>query len=362
LTATPYLLFDLAYGSFEITNSSSDKLRVFAYDNCEHLNGQELYNKSGVEFSTTNTSNGQWLPGRSSHWRTEAIDISKWQGKEIILGFQGTSQKKSIMYLDNIRFSTFDPTTADATILGVNNNTVCSKSSLSFSANADPTFTYLWNFGISAVPATAVGSGPINVVFGQSSGQNTVQLIVKTQNSTDTASKIVQISKLAIANFSFVKNGLELTLTNKSLDATSYLWEFGDGTNSTEENPIHIFPKNGTYNITLTASNDCGKIVSKKPVSISANTAVADLFDASQASVSPNPNKGNFDLIIDNQSLNELEYTLTDVLGKIILKKKIIVSLGKNTIPIEPKTLSKGLYFLQLNAQDKQTTLKVVVE
>jgi PKD repeat protein len=361
LTATPYLLFDLAYGSFDVTNTSSDRLKVWAYDNCEHLNGQELYSKGGTEFSTTNTNNGQWLPSRANQWRTEVIDVSAWKGKEIILGFQGTSQRKSIMYLDNIRFGTFNPITADANIFGVNTN-VCSKSSLSFSAKADPTFTYLWSFGTSAVPSTAVGSGPINVVFGQPSGQNTVQLIVKTQNTVDTASKIIEILKLATVNFTFVKNGLELTLTNKSLDATSYLWEFGDGTSATEENPIHVFPKNGTYNITLTASNDCGKIVAKKPVSVAASTAVDDLFDAAQASISPNPNNGNFDLIIDNQSLSELEYTLTDVLGKIILKKKTTVSLGKNTIPIEPKTLSKGLYFLQLNAQDKQTTLKVVVE
>ncbi len=362
LTDTPYLLFDVAYGSFDVSTVSSDRLKVLAYDDCQHTNGQEIYSKAGLELSTTTTNNGQWLPNRGSNWRTEVIDLTTLKGKEIILGFQGTSQKKSILYLDNIRFSTFIPKEADATMNNVALS-VCSKENLTFRAqNPDPTYTYFWNFGTSAVPSTAVGSGPITVIFGAASGQNDVQLIVKAYNSSDTSKKIVQIKKLALANFSMVKNGLTVTCTNKSTDATSYLWEFGDGTSSIEENPIHVFPKNGTYNVTLTASNDCGKVQSKRPISVAASVAVEELFDVSEAGVFPNPNKGIFDLIIDNQSLNEMEYTLTDVLGKVILTKKTNLPLGKNTIPIENKTLSAGLYFLQLNAKNKQTTLKVVVE
>jgi hypothetical protein len=36
---------------------------------------------------------------------------------------------------------------------------------------------------------------------------------------------------------------------------TTYLWDFGDGTTSTEENPIHLFAAFGKYNVTLTACN-----------------------------------------------------------------------------------------------------------
>ena len=40
-----------------------------------------------------------------------------------------------------------------------------------------------------------------------------------------------------------------------SLGATSWLWDFGDGTTSTLENPLHIFQNPGNYNVTLTISN-----------------------------------------------------------------------------------------------------------
>jgi len=43
--------------------------------------------------------------------------------------------------------------------------------------------------------------------------------------------------------------------TNGSSNAVSYYWNFGDGTNSTEQNPIHAYSFNGTYVITLVVFN-----------------------------------------------------------------------------------------------------------
>jgi PKD repeat protein len=40
--------------------------------------------------------------------------------------------------------------------------------------------------------------------------------------------------------------------------ATSWLWNFGDGTTSTQQNPSHIYTTNGTYTVTLTATNGNG--------------------------------------------------------------------------------------------------------
>jgi hypothetical protein len=39
---------------------------------------------------------------------------------------------------------------------------------------------------------------------------------------------------------------------------TKWLWNFGDGTTSTEQNPAHTYKASGTYNITLTVWNDLG--------------------------------------------------------------------------------------------------------
>ncbi len=55
---------------------------------------------------------------------------------------------------------------------------------------------------------------------------------------------------------------LGVAFTNKSNvvhgSITSYLWSFGDGTTSNEENPVHIYENPGTYTITLTTTANWG--------------------------------------------------------------------------------------------------------
>lgn len=71
------------------------------------------------------------------------------------------------------------------------------------------------------------------------------------------------------ANFSFkIEQPLKVVLTNKSYDARSYKWDFGDGKTSTEENPIHRYSKKGVYEITLTAKNGSNTDVFTKTVTV----------------------------------------------------------------------------------------------
>ncbi len=46
----------------------------------------------------------------------------------------------------------------------------------------------------------------------------------------------------------------EVALINKSLLAQSYLWDFGNGETSTEENPTVVYTSPGSYTITLTVT------------------------------------------------------------------------------------------------------------
>jgi len=47
---------------------------------------------------------------------------------------------------------------------------------------------------------------------------------------------------------------LTVNFTNFSQNATGQSWDFGDNTNSTEENPSHTYASGGTYTVTLTAT------------------------------------------------------------------------------------------------------------
>ncbi len=47
-----------------------------------------------------------------------------------------------------------------------------------------------------------------------------------------------------------------ISFFNQSVDAYTYEWKFGDGDNSLEENPTHVYDSPGTYEVMLTASDD----------------------------------------------------------------------------------------------------------
>jgi hypothetical protein len=51
-------------------------------------------------------------------------------------------------------------------------------------------------------------------------------------------------------------------------DPISYVWNFGDGTSSTDMNPFKTYSNAGTYTVTLTATNTYGSDVSSKSVTV----------------------------------------------------------------------------------------------
>ncbi|HHV24814.1 MAG: NosD domain-containing protein [Methanosarcina sp.] len=61
------------------------------------------------------------------------------------------------------------------------------------------------------------------------------------------------------SNVTSGKAPLNVGFTDKSTGTpTSWVWDFGDGTSSTEKNPVHTYSTAGTYTVNLTVSNENG--------------------------------------------------------------------------------------------------------
>ncbi len=78
-------------------------------------------------------------------------------------------------------------------------------------------------------------------------------------------------------------SGNDVTFTNKTTGAISYKWDFGDGTTSDEESPVHTYPGKGKYVPTLYATTKDGKVTEGSTVLYIAKTSPVKLDDNSLA-------------------------------------------------------------------------------
>ncbi|WP_397446875.1 PKD domain-containing protein [Polaribacter sp. R77954] len=83
-------------------------------------------------------------------------------------------------------------------------------------------------------------------------------LITSCEDNEDGITNPGEIGTAVLARFTKVKEGKTVTFINISENATSYKWDLGDGTTSNLINPEKRY-FNGTYTVTLTASNDKGE-------------------------------------------------------------------------------------------------------
>lgn len=72
------------------------------------------------------------------------------------------------------------------------------------------------------------------------------------------------------ADFTFSTAGLTATLTNLSEGATTWTWDFGDGSTSTVLDPVHAYVAGGTYTVSLAVTGAGGA-----PATMSVDVTVA---------------------------------------------------------------------------------------
>nr|WP_321405543.1 PKD domain-containing protein [uncultured Carboxylicivirga sp.] len=95
-------------------------------------------------------------------------------------------------------------------------------------------------------------------------GEYTVVLTVPGPDGQDAVSThIITVHDHPVANFSVTPEVVwvpddPIKCTDLSLDAATWLWEFGDGQTSNEQNPSHYYEQDGIYSITLTVENSFG--------------------------------------------------------------------------------------------------------
>ncbi|MES2836164.1 MAG: PKD domain-containing protein [Bacteroidota bacterium] len=164
--------------------------------------------------------------------------------------------------------------------------------------------------------------------------------------------------------------------TNKSTLATSYFWQFGDGTYSGEVNPCHTYTQKGKYIVQLTAYNDAGcsnwltreyyiningsgTAIDACPVTTLTTITDVGIKESKEALIKLQPNPSVDEVLISFGNNEAKQIEITTITGEVIFKENVT---NKTELKITTKNWSNGMYFVNVQNTNQILTLKLLVQ
>ena len=142
------------------------------------------------------------------------------------------------------------------------------------SSDAD---TWAWDFGDGTA---SVSQNPVHSY--SADGTYNVCLITTNPCSSDTTCMMITVTDAGtppctstVAGFTSSSVGLDAVFVDGSSDATSWSWDFGDGSTSSAQNPVYTYTSDGSYNVCLIATNACSSDTTCMNVIVSASNCTA---------------------------------------------------------------------------------------
>lgn len=164
-------------------------------------------------------------------------------------------------------------------------------------------------------------------------------------------------SELSLADFHVVINDGTVQFMNVSWRSTDFTWSFGDGGNSTDENPIHTYAMDGTYAVELIASSPCGDDTLTIDI-------IIDILSIGESSenvfMKRNLSNGMYELSgINNINVNEIK--LMDATGKTLnTNDHLRFHEHAIDIDIDLSRLADGMYFLRFTTELEEITIDLL--
>ncbi|MEI8137634.1 MAG: T9SS type A sorting domain-containing protein, partial [Bacteroidota bacterium] len=147
-----------------------------------------------------------------------------------------------------------------------------------------------------------------------------------------------------------------VNVTNISTSAITYAWDFGNGITSMLTSPAQVtYTANGTYTITLIASNACNTDTTRSIITILSAGLKNNSLDNSIL-VWPNPSFGK--ITVDNTSNALMDVAIYSLEGRLVYSKNNVAKKEELNI----SKLVKGLYEIKIKTGEKTVNKKLVIE
>ena len=240
----------------------------------------------------------------------------------------------------------------------------CAPFTVQFTDESANATSWAWQFD-GGTPSTSTDQNP-SVVY-DTPGTYPVSLTSSNGVGMDnvTVNSYIVVDMAPTADFTSVVDTSHVDFTNNSVTGNNptYLWDFGDGTTSTDENPSHDYPQmNMTYTVTLTITNDCGTSTFENEITVMLSTGIHEISFIDEFNLYPNPNSGQFTIILRGQPKDELQLNLINIIGQYIHKEVIDFTSGNLVKVMNFESLPVGTYIVELKSESEVMYRKVVIE
>lgn len=248
----------------------------------------------------------------------------------------GTGLKKVNSFVHN------DSETLE-TKIAKNKTEVCSHEEVVYE---DTSYTdaalYIWDFGAGAKPQIAYIKGPVTVTY-DSPGTKTIKLKKINGQLSDSTTTEINVIGGPTSQFSIAKDDREVTFINSSTNYTSCNWNFGDGSTSTEINPVYTYGTYGEYIVFLTceSANGCEHVYFEL-IDVG-NSGIEDIKNE-DIKIYPNPSDG-FIYLEFADILTDTQIEVYDALGQRVMTD---ISIEGDVYVIQLRNKDSGLYVINL--------------
>ncbi|MCB0570976.1 MAG: PKD domain-containing protein, partial [Phaeodactylibacter sp.] len=264
------LQVDYAYRRFNPQRSDQLKVLVSTDGGATFPNqvfaGQE---NGGGNFATAPDLTTPFTPSLATDWCYAGsfgadcltINLSAFAGQpNVKIRIENVNQHGNGMYIDNVRVSAdCIPLAPPAPDFIADVTSGCFPLEVNFQDyTIGQVDSWSWQFP-GGLPSSS--SDPFPTVTYNVPGTYNVTLSVSNGAGTETITRNAYITVQGLPEPDFIYNvdGLTGYFDDISTDATEVLWQFGDGSSSTELSTSHTYASAGEYTVTLTATNDCGQ-------------------------------------------------------------------------------------------------------
>jgi PKD repeat protein len=174
------------------------------------------------------------------------------------------------------------------------------------------------------------------------------------------------VAQCAITSSSVTPSGLTVnaTMTATGASLPGYGWDWGDASQSYQQNDSHTYASAGTYTVcavyidlsNASCNDSACHIVTVTAVGI-ADPTVAPLM----LSASPNPFGNTLNIQIDLTQSQDVSIDIYDVTGQLVATVYSgSLAAGQHRIEWNSTNMAEGVYFLQVKTGDSVQTKKIV--